>query len=44
MIRLMSVWTMAITPAISSVSTPRIATVSCTFGAFSNSTCVRATR
>ena len=44
MIFLMSVWTRAITPAISSVATPRIATSECTSGAFWNSTWQRTTR
>ena len=42
--RLMSVWTSAIAPAMSSVTTPVRATSAWMSGAFSKSTCVRATR
>ena len=44
MIRLMSVWTSAITPAISRVATPIRATSDWMSGAFSKRTCVRAIR
>ena len=42
--RLMSVWTTAMTPAMSSVATPSSAVSDAMSGAFANSTWQRATR